>query len=86
VSDKNQYFPEEAEIFERKKAELDFLKENSEVFIACKDFLKPHERLMISYNAFKYYIVLLRKFKEMLNKDDLNKQYPNKKWNEYVST
>jgi serine/threonine protein kinase len=83
---KNQNFPEEKEIIERKKDEIDFLKENSEVFIACNEFLKPHERLMLSYNTLKYYIVLLRKFKEMLNKNALNQQYPNRKWNEYVNT
>ena len=48
--------------------------------------MKPHEKLMLSYNTLKYYIVLLRKFKSILNKNSLNQIYPNMKWNQYVAT
>ena len=41
---------------------------------------------MLSYNTLKYYIVLLRKFKNNLNSNTLNQLYPNMRWNEYSGT
>jgi len=41
---------------------------------------------MIAYNLLKYYVVLLRNFREGLNKNDLNARYPNLQWNEYTTT
>lgn len=41
---------------------------------------------MLVYNLQKYYIVLLRKFKQSLNKNVLNERYPGLKWNEYSTT
>ena len=48
--------------------------------------MKPRDRLMLSYNLMKYYVVLLRKFKKMLNKDSLNERFPHMRWTEYVGT
>lgn len=73
-------------MLERKKDEIDFLKDNAEVFFECVDLLKNHERLMISYNLVKYYIVLLRKFKGLLNINSLNQRFPNMKWQQYSAT
>jgi hypothetical protein len=41
---------------------------------------------MISYNLTKYYLVLLRSFKDGLNKNELNQRYPGLKWNEVLNT
>lgn len=41
---------------------------------------------MISYNLVKYYIVLLRKFKGLLNPNSLNQRFPNMKWQQYSAT
>lgn len=41
---------------------------------------------MLSYNLTKYYLVLLKSFKDSLNKNDLNQRYPNLKWNEVLNT
>lgn len=41
---------------------------------------------MLVYNLQKYYIVLLRKFKQSLNKNVLNEKHPGLKWNEYSTT
>lgn len=41
---------------------------------------------MLSYNLTKYYLVLLRNFKEGLNKNELNARYPGLKWNEVINT
>ena len=41
---------------------------------------------MISYNLVKYYIVLLRKFKGLLNTNSLNQRFPNMKWQQYSAT
>jgi hypothetical protein len=49
-------------------------------------FLKPPERLMLVYNLKKYYIVLLRKFRQGLNKNSLKDRYPNLKWDEFTTT
>jgi hypothetical protein len=38
---------------ERKKDEIDFLRENADEFLDLKDTLKAHERLMLSYNLEK---------------------------------
>lgn len=35
---------------------------------------------MLVYNLRKYYIVLLRKFKQSLNKNNLKELYPGLKW------
>jgi len=86
IRKKNKNFPEEKDLLEKRKDEVDFLRDNSEVFYECVEFLKPHERLMLTYNVLKYYIVLLRKFKKNLNKDSLNQLYPNMKWNGYITT
>jgi hypothetical protein len=51
-----------------------------------RDILKPHERLMLSYNLLKYYIVLLRSFRDSLNKNELIQRYPGLKWNEVLTT
>jgi hypothetical protein len=71
---------------ERKKDEIDFLRENADEFLDLKDTLKAHERLMLSYNLLKYYLVLLKNFKEGLNKNDLNQLYPGLKWGEFMAT
>ena len=63
------------------------MRDNSEVFAdECGEFFKTHEKLMLSYNTLKYYIVLLRKFKNNLNSNTLNQLYPNMRWNEYSGT
>lgn len=41
---------------------------------------------MLSYNLLKYYIVLLRGFRDSLNKNDLAQRYPGLKWTEVLST
>jgi hypothetical protein len=41
---------------------------------------------MLSYNLLKYYLVLLKNFKEGLNKTDLNQAYPGLKWGEYQAS
>ena len=41
---------------------------------------------MLSYNLMKYYLILLKEFKEGLNKESLNDRYPGKKWVEYLGT
>lgn len=70
---------------ERRKDEIDFLRENAEYFLEV-DLLKAPERLMLSFNLLKYYIVLLRGFKEGLNSASLNQQYPGLKWNEFLNS
>jgi hypothetical protein len=65
-------FSEEKGLVERKKDEVDFLRDNSEIFDSCVGYLKPHERVMLAYNVLKYYIVLLRKFKKTLNEETLS--------------
>ena len=67
IRKKNQSFPMEKEILERKKDEIDFLRDNAEVFYECGEVLKTQEKLMLSYNLLKYYVILLRKFKAGLN-------------------
>jgi hypothetical protein len=79
-------FSEEKEILERKKNEIDFLRENAEEFLDLRVILKPHERLMLSYNLLKYYIVLLRGFRDSLNENDLAQRYPGLKWAEVLGT
>ena len=86
VRKKVKNFPEEKEALERKKDEIDFLRDNAEVFYESIEFMEPHVRLMLSYNLMKYYVVLLRKFKGLLNKNSLNERYPHMRWTEYVST
>ena len=81
IRKKDKEFPQEKEILERKKDEIDFLRETADEFLDLRDILKPHERLMLSYNLTKYYLVLLRNFKEGLNKNELNARYPGLKWN-----
>jgi hypothetical protein len=51
---------------EKKKDTIDFLRDNSEYFGSITDILKPHESYMLAYNTLKYYIILLRKFKDKL--------------------
>lgn len=41
---------------------------------------------MLSYNLLKYYIVLLRTFRDGLNKNDLIQRYPGLKWQEVLTT
>lgn len=41
---------------------------------------------MLSYNLLKYHIVLLRSFRDGLNKNDLAQRYPGLKWAEVVNT
>ncbi len=41
---------------------------------------------MLSYNLTKYYLILLKTFKDGLNKNELNQQYPGLKWNEVLSS
>lgn len=48
--------------------------------------LKAHEKLMLSYNVLKYYIVLLRNFKASLNANSLNNLHPGLKWADYIKT
>ena len=81
IRKKDKEFPQEKEILERKKDEIDFLRDTADEFLDLRDILKPHERLMLSYNLTKYYLVLLRNFKEGLNKNELNARYPGLKWN-----
>lgn len=69
IRKKDKEFPQEKEILERKKDEIDFLRENADEFLDLRDILKPHERLMLSYNLTKYYLILLRNFKDSLNKN-----------------
>lgn len=80
IRKKNQTFPAEKEVLERKKDEIDFLRDNAEEFMDCGNILKIHEKLMLSYNIMKYYVILLRKFKSTLNPNSLNTLYPNHKW------
>lgn len=87
IRKKGKSYPEEKEALERKKDEVDFLRDNSEVFFEeCGEFFKPHEKLMLTYNTLKYYIVLLSKFKKHLNKQSLTQLYPNMRWQEYIGT
>jgi len=44
------------------------LKDNALEFLEVGDILKSAEKLMLSYNLLKYYIILLRNFKNSLNK------------------
>ena len=42
---------------------------------------------MLSYNLLKYYLVLLKNFKTIINSaNSLNEKYPNNKWNEFLTT
>jgi uncharacterized protein YdcH (DUF465 family) len=41
---------------------------------------------MLAYNLLKYYIVLLKNFKDSLNKNELNLMYPGLKWSDFVCT
>jgi serine/threonine protein kinase len=86
IRKKDKEFPEEKDILERKKDEIDFLRDNADEFLDLRDILKPHERLMLSYNLLKYYIVLLRAFRDGLNKNDLTQRYPGLKWQEVLTT
>lgn len=62
------------------------MRDNAEEFLDCGSILKVHEKLMLSYNVLKYYIILLRKFRSGLGLNALNTRYPNLKWNEYSKT
>lgn len=42
IRKKNKSFPVEKEILERKKDEMDFLKDNVEEFMSCGNILKAH--------------------------------------------
>lgn len=43
IRKKGKSYPEEKEVLERKKDEVDFLRDNSEVFFEeCGEFFKPH--------------------------------------------
>jgi hypothetical protein len=86
IRKKDKDFPEEKATLELKKDEIDFLRENSEEFMDLRDILKPHERLMLSYNLLKYYIVLLRAFRDSLNKNELSQRYPGLKWQEFLTS
>lgn len=86
IRKKNKSFPVQKEILERKKDEIDFLKDNAEEFLGCGNILKIHEKLMLSFNVLKYYIILLRKFRSELNANSLTKTYPNLNWNGYSKT
>jgi hypothetical protein len=42
---------------------------------------------MLAYNLLKYYIILLKNFKNsLLNKNELNALYPNLKWADFLVT
>jgi hypothetical protein len=62
-------FPKEKHLLEKQKDEIDFLKENVFEFLEVGDVLKNHEKIMLAYNLLKYYIVLLKNFKDSLNKN-----------------
>lgn len=86
IRKKDKNYPEEKELLERRKDEIDFLRDNSEEFLEVGEILDTRSKLMLSYNLMKYYLVLLREFKEGLNKDFLPQRYPGKKWVEYLAT
>ncbi len=73
-------------MLERKKDQIDFLKENIDLFYDCGKILKNEEKLMLTFNLLKYYIILLTKFRDSLDSTSLNKLYPNLRWNEFVLT
>ena len=78
----------EKEALDRKKDEIDFLRDNVEIFMKSGgDMLRTHEKYMLAYSLQKYYIVLMRKHRSGLgNKQYLNDKYPGLKWNEYIVT
>lgn len=80
IRKKDKEYPVENEILERKKDQIDFLKDNAEEFLEQREILKPEERLMLTYNLLKYYLVLLKGLKESLNVNQLDKLHPGLKW------
>lgn len=80
IRKKDKEYPIENEILERKKDEIDFLRDNAEEFLEQRQILKPEERLMLTYNLLKYYLVLLKGLKESLNVNQLDKLHPGLKW------
>jgi hypothetical protein len=56
------------------------LRDNAEEFLEQREILKPEERLMLTYNLLKYYLVLLKGLKESLNVNQLDKLHPGLKW------
>jgi hypothetical protein len=79
-------YSQEKELLGRQKDRIDFLKENVDLFLKLEHMFARHEVLMLSFNLLKYYIVLLRQFREELTETNLQKLYPNYKWPGYVST
>lgn len=80
IRKKDKEYPVENEILERKKDQIDFLRDNAEEFLEQREILKPEERLMLTYNLLKYYLVLLKGLKESLNVNQLDKLHPGLKW------
>jgi len=85
---KNQKYQLEKEALDRKKDEIDFLRDNVEILMKSGgDMLRTHEKYMLAYNLQKYYIILLRKYRAGLaSKQYLNDKFPGLKWSEYIMT
>lgn len=41
---------------------------------------------MVIFNLLKYYIILLRQFRKDITLEQLEKSYPNKKWEQYCKS
>lgn len=87
VRKKKQKFQAEWEAVERKKDEIDFLRDNSDIFMREASMLFPAVRLMLCYNLHKYYLILLRQFRAGLSsKHYLEDHFPGLKWGEYLDS
>lgn len=44
----------------------------------------PELKASLTYNLLKYYLILMRRFKEKLTENELNEKYPGLQWNHFV--
>ena len=87
IRKKNQKFQAEWEALERKKDEIDFLRDNSEIFMKEASMLSPAVRLMLCYNLHKYYVVLLRQLRAgFASQNYLEEHFAGLRWGEYLGS
>lgn len=49
-----------------------------------KEIRMPELKASLTYNLLKYYLILMRRFKEKLTENELNEKYPGLQWNHFV--
>ena len=77
---------EERALLGKRKDRIDFLRQNADLFLNCGYTLTNQQKMMLVYNLYKYYVVLLRQFHKQFDVPYLQKQYPGKDWAGYSKT